>query len=185
MSGGTAAFNVPFDLPVGAVLEIDLEGSTGYDDLHVSGQATLAGLLRIEPINARAGTYTLLTYGSRTGTFTVANLGAYDGGIVYDDAAGEVRLTLLHDVLKGDANMDLVVDDTDLSIILSNWGLGNQWRLGDFTNDGTVDDNDLAVLLGNWTGPAALSGVTAIPEPATTILLALGAAVGLSRRRKR
>ncbi len=168
----------------GAILETHLIPDDGDDPLHVAGHATLAGLLTIEPIGAVAGTYTLMTYGSRTGTFTFAGLGAYGGDIVYDDTAGEMRLTLLDDVLNGDANMDFAVDDIDLSILLSNWGIGNRWALGDFTDDGTVGDDDLAVLLGNWTGVAVAAQGNPVPEPSTLALLALGTLTAMRRKRR-
>ena len=51
----------------------------------------------------------------------------------------------------GDANLDGLVNDTDLSLMLSNWGENVGWGQGDFTGNGNVDDNDLGMLLANWT----------------------------------
>ncbi len=81
------------------------------------------------------------------------------------------------DVLLGDANHDDVVDVGDLGILAGNWGTtsGATWETGDFTGDGAVDVGDLGVLAGNW-------GQSAVPEPASMLLLA-GGAVALIRRR--
>ena len=84
----------------------------------------------------------------------------------------------------GDANFDDVVNDDDLSLLLANYGTGENaiWRQGDFDLDGDVDDNDLGLLLGNF-GDAP-PGVH-LPEPTSAGLLALGAAALLRRRRRR
>jgi hypothetical protein len=51
--------------------------------------------------------------------------------------------------LRGDANRDLQVTDSDLSILLGhlNQGGNKSWNHGDFTGDGTVADGDLSLLL--------------------------------------
>ena len=100
---------------------------------------------------------------------------------------------LLHDVsvglpigqqLTGDANLDGVVNDADLSLLLANWNQDatgdpdGGWGRGEFNATAPVDDADLSLLLSNWTG----AGV--VPEPATISILA-AMAVGLLARRQR
>ena len=75
----------------------------------------------------------------------------------------------------GDANIDGLVDDDDLSLLLSSWGQSVGWDRGNFNGDDAVDDDDLSLLLANWTGSGA------VPEPASAALVLLGAAV-LARR---
>jgi len=60
----------------------------------------------------------------------------------------------------GNANLDGLVNDDDLSLLLSNWGaLDVGWALGDFTGDGQINDDDLSVLLSNWhPGTPAITG---------------------------
>ena len=66
-----------------------------------------------------------------------------------------------------DGNCDGVVDDDDLSILLSHWGqCGVTWREGDLSGNGCVDDDDLSELLASWDpvfdpicGDANLDGV--------------------------
>ena len=78
--------------------------------------------------------------------------------------------------LTGDANGDSLIDDDDLSLLLSSWGQDVGWANGNFNGDNIVDDDDLSLLLANWTGGAA------VPEPATAALLGLGALAMLRRR---
>ena len=88
-------------------------------------------------------------------------------------------------VRVGDANLDGVVDDRDLSLLLANWGQDvtgepdGGWGKGEFNGIAPVQDADLSLLLANWTGTGA-----AVPEPATLMLLGVGGAA-LIRRRSR
>ncbi|MDY7010423.1 MAG: PEP-CTERM sorting domain-containing protein, partial [Planctomycetota bacterium] len=85
------------------------------------------------------------------------------------------------DWIKGDANWDIKVDDSDLNLLLAGWCIGTQWDEGDFNDDDLVDDSDLNWLLTNWTYPPASSSV---PEPASAMLLLLGMIAVLRRRKK-
>ncbi len=100
---------------------------------------------------------------------------------------GELHVYFLNDgapklLLPGDATLDGEVDDDDLSIVLANWWSDPGWSFGDFTADNWVDDDDLSSVLANWTVPPAEPAGLAVPEPATLVLLALGATL-LPRRR--
>ena len=88
--------------------------------------------------------------------------------------------------LMGDANLDGRVDVNDLTIVLTNFGrTGMTWSRGDFTGDGTVDINDLTIVLANF-GATENPSLGAVPEPATLVLLAIGAlALLLIPRRER
>ncbi len=53
--------------------------------------------------------------------------------------------------LVGDANLDGVVNDLDLSVLLSHWGQADvAWGQGDFSGDGRITDSDLSLLLSHW-----------------------------------
>ena len=106
-------------------------------------------------------------------------------------------------ILSGDANTDGAVDVGDLGILGANYGStsGKAWVSADFTGDGIVDVGDLGVLGANYgltlaaggyaataaqltalSGGAGI-GSSAIPEPTTLSLLALGL-LALRRRAK-
>jgi hypothetical protein len=55
------------------------------------------------------------------------------------------------------------------------------WATGDFTGDGQIDEADLAYLADNWKQPVP---TTAVPDPATLLLISSGACALVTRRRK-
>jgi len=89
-------------------------------------------------------------------------------------------------VMTGDANLDGVVDDADLSLLLANWGIDVTpepdygWSRGDFNGEAPVDDADLSLLLAGWS-----KGGGGVPEPATLSLLAFGATVLVRQKHRR
>ncbi|MEX2139381.1 MAG: pentapeptide repeat-containing protein, partial [Pirellulales bacterium] len=96
----------------------------------------------------------------------------------------------------GDANLDGIVNDDDVTIVSATYAPGVSqpyWALGDFDYNGFVDDDDVT-LLGVFYDPAAApliasaaahaGDVAAVPEP-TTILLASTAGLLLLLIRRR
>jgi hypothetical protein len=111
-----------------------------------------------------------------------------EGGLA---AAGENDPSILiRYTYTGDANLDGVVNDDDVTIIGANYAPGvpnPHWALGDFDYNGFVDDNDVT-LAGALYDPAAApipgaianiasnnagSSMAAVPEPATFVLIAV------------
>jgi autotransporter-associated beta strand protein len=97
----------------------------------------------------------------------------------------------------GDANLDGVVNDDDVTIVGATYAPGMpqpSWALGDFDFNGFVDDDDVT-LLGVFYNPSApplaapagtTSGVAAVPEPGSFVLSLLGlATISLCLRRRR
>jgi hypothetical protein len=82
--------------------------------------------------------------------------------------------------LPGDCDEDGLLEGSDLHTLRANMGSAGQWADGDFTFDGAVDAADYVGLKRSWM--AAPAGAPAVPEPASLILLAVGAAA-LRRRR--
>ena len=96
-------------------------------------------------------------------------------------------------MLAGDANHDGKVNASDLAALGLNWKkpISDNWALGDFNYDGTVNASDLSILGLNWNKawspsfpsdvvglPGLGNSVTAVPEPASLVLLALAALAG-------
>jgi hypothetical protein len=104
---------------------------------------------------------------------------------------------LIRHTRTADANLDGVVNDDDVTIVGAVYapGVANaSWANGDFDYNGFVDDDDVTLLgaLYNPSAPpipapeAGASGVAAVPEPATWLMLALGGlAAGLLGWRRR
>ncbi|MCA9172303.1 MAG: PEP-CTERM sorting domain-containing protein, partial [Planctomycetales bacterium] len=91
----------------------------------------------------------------------------------------------------GDANLDKQFDTSDLVVLFAAGtyenGAAAVWTTGDFTGDGLFTTSDLVAALsdgGYENGPKA--AVSAVPEPSSLMLLALGAlsACGAFRQRK-
>jgi hypothetical protein len=92
----------------------------------------------------------------------------------------------------GDANLDGVVNDDDVTIVGAVYapGVANaSWANGDFDYNGFVDDDDVTLLgaLYNPSAPPAVApaAVAAVPEPSTLVLAAVALAALWSIRRRR
>ena len=81
----------------------------------------------------------------------------------------------------GDANLDGIVNASDLNVVGINWLGTADWAGGDFTGDGIVNAADLNVLGINWQKGVA-AAAPAVPEPATATLAVLSLLVFMAWR---
>ncbi len=85
----------------------------------------------------------------------------------------------------GDINGDGFVGIDDLNTLLANWNLliPTVDPRADPTFDKFVGIDDLNLVLGNWNvGVPPSNGGAAIPEPATAVMLGLGAVLAITRK---
>jgi len=104
--------------------------------------------------------------------------------------AVDATSVLVHYTWWGDANLDGVIDANDYEVIDKGFLFTPEtmgWWTGDFNYDGMIDANDYdridkAFLF--QTGPLGDPEPAAAPEPATILLLALGALAATAVRRR-
>ena len=175
-----------------AVLEVDLAGTTAgdsYDQLAVSGEVSLAGLIEIavdevySPVLEDA--FTVLTFGSREGNFDRYDGLLLDDGLALRPVFEADRLDLVTK-LAGDLNDDGFVGSQDLDTIRARWGQevsAGDWASGDISGDGRVGSADLDVVRAHWGGSAESAAI--VPEPSVLALLlsVFGAAIFTRRTR--
>jgi len=115
-----------------------------------------------------------------------AGIGA--GGGTFSGQSVDNTSVLVRYTYAGDGNVDGKVDLTDFTFLAANFnGSNKNWLQGDYNYDGTVNLTDFTFLAANFNQSLAAEGGSlgsAVPEPTTVALLALGATALIARRRR-
>jgi fibronectin-binding autotransporter adhesin len=184
---------------IGGATEMRLFGPTDSDKLvqSTTGSLTYGGILQIVDLDpgdfAIGNSWDLFDFAGQSGTFS--NDSEFDtaGGTylpaltsdkkwVFNYATGVLSVDVA--ILPGDTNGDKIVDAADFINLKKNFGTtsGAGVGQGDFNTSGTVNWADLSILMDKM-GTTGGAPATA-PEPCSAMLLILGAAALLRRRRK-
>ena len=169
-------------------LLVELGGTTpgaGYDQLHVTGQLSLAGLLQVVLVPGfmpgSGNSFDLLDWGSLAGTFSSISLPALTAGLTWNTSqlytTGVLSVTSAG--IPGDYNNNGVVDAADYVVWRANQGTNNvpaerphrrhdrSWP--SLTSGGASFGQTVG-------GGSGLSADAAVPEPATLLLAGVGLA---------
>lgn len=178
-----------------ATLEIELGGTSNadpdspqYDQLQVAGDVALDGTLDLSFVEGFVGsigqTFDIVTGNSIAGAFdTIIAPQGMDVSISY--LSSIVRVELISAGLPGDFNDDGVVDAADYTVWRDNLGANDESALsGNGNGSNGVDQADYQLWAYNLGTTSPGSGSATIPEPATLVLLILGAAVLANQKRK-
>ena len=174
----------PWDIPGALISQGAVAGEynlTHYENVHTPGEWSE---VLIEFVNGSTSAEvtvngTLHTFNNMAPNILnhVAFASVATPGNAYMDALSAVI------ELLADFNNDGVIDDLDLTILATNWDTcGKDHSQGDANGDGCVDDLDLTALATEW--PSGGLDVSAVPEPATLSLLAIGALAMFRRKRR-
>lgn len=173
-----------------------------YDVLTVDGNAELGGTLNVslinnfEPILGNSFTILQNVFGNISGQFDVEVVPEFNGltfDVVYN--SNSVVLETVEATLPGDFNSSGAVENSDLTLLLNNWGAPVPPTPAGWTGipltSPAVDNDELTALLNNW-GAMAGAGSTGsfadmVPEPpsVTTLGCLAIAVVAISRMGER
>jgi hypothetical protein len=196
--GSKATLLEDLSLSSSSQLLADIAGSnisTGYGEIEVVGNVQLSGQLRVALSNgftpSAGDSFQLLTaVGGIDGSLTLGQMPPLPDRLVWDlDVnANQVVLNVVP-APAGDYNANGVVDAADYIVWRSSLGQKGAGLAADGNGNGEVDAADLDFWRGRFGdvagagAGAATSAIAAVPEPAGAILLCLGAAGSLRRKR--
>jgi hypothetical protein len=196
-SPGTTTITNSYTQSAAGATQIEIAGTMPgdqFDQINVTGAATLAGSLAVATIDGYEPTlpgqsFVVMTFASHTGEFDAitGQPSAALPGLFWTVSYTESSAVLSTSALPGDINLDGEVDGADTALFTPHLGTvaGAIWSTGDFDGDGLTTLDDLSLLqqnLGRTVTPVTFPN--AIPEPATWTLVALTlAALGFNLSR--
>ncbi|HZZ29473.1 MAG TPA: autotransporter-associated beta strand repeat-containing protein [Pirellulales bacterium] len=187
-----------------AQLQIELAGTTlgtQYDQLHVTGQLSLGGILQVSLLNdfapAAGELFNILDWGTLVGHFSSLSLPALSSGLTWNSLALYTTGTLAvvnSNFLPGDFNRDghidaadiqsmmqALVDPTDYEAAHDNLTNAQLQIIGDINGDGKFTNADVQSLLNAL--QAGQGSTATVPEPAAFVLGAVGLVIFLFAHR--
>ena len=192
-SPGVLAITGDYSQGAAATLEIEVTGTSageaGYDQLSVSGTASLDGTLDIQTdasftpsvgtaVGVIGDSFAIVSAGNVTGTFATINGRHVSDGKFYLPQYHATQVTLdAFQAAPGDTDGDMDIDLSDYNTITTNFDpIGTYgpylWQDGNFDEDGDIDLSDYNALASNFK-PLGY-GAAAVPEPASVFLLLAG-----------
>ena len=128
------------------------------------------------------GQFAVGTFVAESNTETITITSNWGGGV--DMSGFLLRETNSIDYVLGDVNLDNTVDIEDYNIFVQHFMTGHSLYEGDVDRDGDVDFNDYIIIEAEYAvhnGGASLA--SAIPEPASLLMLGLGGLAMLRRQK--
>jgi hypothetical protein len=183
----------------GGTFSTEFRASTGMDATGATGDSGgLAFYKTSSGAWVAAGVPVSITTGydpSLSGYVTpITNFSSFGTTTNFEDVSTYRNEILNLAPIPGDANHDGIVNSQDLALVSSDWLHSvTPGTNGDVNYDGIVNGQDIALISSNWLAGSAGYGAggsviaTRVPEPATFVSLAMGAAtlVFISVRKSR
>ncbi|MEO1498787.1 MAG: sulfatase-like hydrolase/transferase [Planctomycetota bacterium] len=175
----TLAIDGDLTLEADSAIELDVLDGARFDNIAVTGAATIDGMLAVaasDGFAASAGdSYTLLSGASVSGAFSGFDLPSLSAGLMWQVGYTGADVSLVV-TIAGDFNGDGSVDVADYTVWRDALGEEVSPLIGaDGNGDGMVTEEDLDLWRANFGAVVVeLTGEAAIPEPSAAAVAALG-----------